>query len=115
MLKSRTVTKAQKKFHDDICQHVGCLACWLDGQFNDYVSVHHIKGRTELDAHWLVIALCGNHHQIGNGCEAVHINKARFSKQYGSEKDLYKMQTEILLDKRINVPERVLILSGFKA
>ncbi|RKS87309.1 phage RecA-dependent nuclease [Orbus hercynius] len=115
MLKSRNVTKEQEQFHDDICQHVGCLACWLEGRFNDYVSVHHIDGRTKPDAHWLVLAPCGNHHQIGSGCEAIHKNKARFVKQYGTEMELYKMQVEILLDKKIHVPERVLSLSGFKA
>lgn len=114
MLKGRSVTKEQKRFHNHICQHVGCLPCWLEGRFNDYVSVHHIDGRAKPDAHWLVLAPCGNHHQTGNGCEAIHINKARFVRQYGSEMDLYRMQTEILLDKGIDVPERVLILSGFK-
>ncbi|WP_392559767.1 Ref family recombination enhancement nuclease [Orbus mooreae] len=110
MLKGRSVTKEQKKFHDNLCRYVGCPACWLEGRFNDYVSVHHINGRTKPDAHFLVLALCANHHQLGNGCEAIHINKARFIKQYGAEMDLYKMSIEILLDKNIEIPNRVIAI-----
>ncbi|MBK5075161.1 recombinase [Budviciaceae bacterium CWB-B4] len=113
-MKGRTPTKEQKRFHDNLCQHVGCPACYIDGIFNDYVSVHHIDGRTKPDAHWKVIAACGNHHQIGDGCEAIHRNKARFIKQYGTEMFLHRMSVEILLDKGIEVPEQVLIIAGFK-
>lgn len=111
MLKSRSVTKEQKRFHDNLCQ-LGCVACYLEGIYNDYVSIHHIDGRTKPDAHYLVLPLCANHHQIGQGCEAVHVNKARFIKQYGSEMDLLKVCIERLLDKKVVVPGRVLEIFG---
>lgn len=111
MLKGRNVTKEQKQFHDNLCTYVGCIACSLDGQFNDYVSIHHIDGRTKSDAHWLVLPLCANHHQVsGQGWETVHNNKSRFERKYGHQIDLLKMCIEILLDKRIYVPKRILEL-----
>lgn len=113
MLKSRNVTKEQKQFHDDLCNQVGCIACRLDGRFNDYVSIHHIDGRTKSDAHFLVLPLCGHHHQVGgHGWLTLHINKARFTEYYGSEKDLLKVCIEILLDKKIIIPGRVLEIFG---
>lgn len=33
MLKGRAVTKEQQKFHDDLCHHIGCISCRLDGLF----------------------------------------------------------------------------------
>lgn len=109
MLKGRSVTKEQKQFHDNLCNHIGCIACRLDGLFNDYVSVHHIDGRTKPDAHFLVLPLCSHHHQVsGKGWLTLHDNKSRFTAHYGSEMDLLKMSIEMLLDKKIEVPVRAL-------
>ncbi|WP_442796416.1 Ref family recombination enhancement nuclease [Pandoraea sp. XJJ-1] len=75
-MKGRSPTSAQKHFHDDLCRHIGCVACRFEGIFNDYVSLHHIDGRTKPDAHWLVLPLCGGHHQDNGTAVAVHPYKA---------------------------------------
>ena len=66
-MKGRSPTAAQKRFHDLLCQHVGCIACRKEGLFNSWVSVHHVDGRTKPEAHWLVLPLCAGHHQDGTG------------------------------------------------
>jgi len=96
-MKGRTPTKSEKAFHDSLCRNVGCIACRIDGVFNDYVSVHHIDGRTKTGAHMKVLPLCGAHHQdMGAGVVAVHPYKARFEEMYGNQYDLLQWAIELL-------------------
>lgn len=100
-MKGASVTPAQKRFHDQLCRLVGCIACRKDGRFTDQCSVHHLDGRTKPTAHWLVIGLCAGHHQDGTGAQglvAVHPYKARFEARYG--------QQEVLLLECLEVLER---------
>lgn len=91
-------TKAQKKFWDNVAS-IGCIACRFDGVYNPMVSIHHLDGREKPNSHWLVIGLCGEHHQGVNGFElCVHSNKARFERQYGKQIDLLKQTLTILND-----------------
>jgi hypothetical protein len=87
-MKGRTTTKEERELHDRIAR-IGCIACLLDGRFNDLVSIHHIDGRTKPGAHKKVLPLCAEHHQQDDadplGRIAVHPNKARFEELYGSQ------------------------------
>lgn len=91
MMKGRSVTKADKKLHNDLVNIVGCIACLLDGRINNYVLIHHIDGRTKKGAHQNVLPLCAGHHQHGTGAPgliAVHPYKAQFEARYGKQEDL---------------------------
>lgn len=90
-------TKAEKKYHDDLCRLVGCIACRIDGVFNDYVSVHHCEGRTKPGCEMKVLPLCSEHHQTG-GEEApsIHPWLNKFQAKYGTQEELMLMCQEIL-------------------
>lgn len=98
-MKGKTPTAAEKRFHDRLAQ-LGCIACYLDGRFNEQVSIHHIDGRTKPGAHMKVLPLCGAHHQEGTGnipdAIAVHPWKARFEKKYGKQEELLALCHELL-------------------
>jgi hypothetical protein len=100
-MKGRSPTKAEKAFHDALCRHVGCVACRKEGRFNDYVSVHHIDGRSKKNAHMEVLPLCGPHHQDDGTAIAVHPNKAQFEKEYGSQYDLLAWAISLLPNKEV--------------
>lgn len=111
-MKGKSPSAAQKRFHDALCQRVGCVACLMDGRFNDYVSVHHIDGRTKPDAHWLVLPLCGPHHQDDGTAIAVHPWKTQFEELYGKQKDLLVWAIEILQDQGHVIPDAALAAAG---
>lgn len=102
-MKGKTPTKAEKAFHDQLAQ-LGCIACYLDGRFNDQVSIHHIDGRTKPGAHMKVLPLCAGHHQDGTGMPglvAVHPWKARFEKLYGRQEELLALCKELLARRAV--------------
>lgn len=115
-MKGRSVTVAQKKFHDLLAEVVGCIACRKDGGFTDYVSIHHIDGRTKPQAHWNVLPLCGPHHQdLGvYGFIPVHPYKARFEKKYGRQMDLLRDCVQMLIDGGFEVPADAIVVSGLE-
>ena len=97
-MKGRTVTSSEKKLWSKLISIVGCIACRIDDRFNDYATIHHIDGRTKLDAHKNVLPLCEHHHQ-GAGVKsipAVHVNKTEFERRYGKQADLLKTCHEII-------------------
>ncbi|WP_332872977.1 Ref family recombination enhancement nuclease [Bordetella bronchiseptica] len=115
LMKGRSPTAAQKRFHDLLCQHVGCIACRKEGLFNSWVSVHHVDGRTKPEAHWLVLPLCAGHHQDGTGGQwmiAVHPHKARFEAKYGRQRGLLVECIEWLQSHEFEVPEGALSAAG---
>ncbi len=98
-MKGRPTTKAERLFHGQLCRFVGCIACRLDGYFNDYCSIHHIDGRVKPWAHWFVLSLCAGHHQDGTGAPgllAVHPWKNRFENEYGPQPFLLRYSLDIL-------------------
>lgn len=109
-MKGRAPTAGQKRFHDLLVRELGCCACAKDGMLNSHVSVHHIDGRTKPNAHWLVLPVCGPHHQDMGipGVEAIHKNKARFEAKYGAQRDLLRECMQILLDRGCVVPDGAL-------
>ena len=93
--RERTVTGEEKQLWSRMVAMVGCVACYLDGHANDYVSIHHIDGRTKPGCHKKVLPLCAGHHQDGTGNDkglvAVHPYKARFEARYGAQLGLLEM------------------------
>ena len=100
-MKGATRTKAHKSYHNAMAR-LGCIACYMDGWYNDYVSIHHIDGRTKPHAHWLVIPLCAGHHQDGTGNDksmvAVHPYKRQFEDRYAHQFGLYQKCVLMLKD-----------------
>lgn len=101
-LKTRqlAVTAEEKRFWDRMAKEIGCVACMKDGYFNPHVSIHHIDGRTKPGCHWLVLPLCGPHHQHDDtdpaGRTGVHPWSARFEKKYGTQHELLAQCMKLL-------------------
>lgn len=98
-MKGRNPSAAEKLLWDRLAREVGCVACRKEGRFNDYVSVHHIAGRTGKDAHKKVLPLCSSHHQDDGKAVAVHPYKARFEALYGTQEELLAEAMETLRQK----------------
>lgn len=115
-MKGRSATLEQKHFHGLLADVVGCIACRKDGMFTDYVSIHHIDGRTKPLAHWKVLPLCGPHHQDQgiHGVNPVHPYKARFEAQYGSQMDLLRECIQMLIVGGFIVPDVALEAAGIQ-
>lgn len=111
-MKGRAPTATERKFHDMLCSVVGCAACRFGhNMVTHYVSVHHQRGRVQTLAHYFVLPLCAGHHQAGTGATwmtAVHPDKARFEKRYGTEEQLLRLCVLFLLAAGQDVPELAL-------
>lgn len=98
--KQLAVTSDESARWDRLAKEIGCVACMKDGNFNDYVSIHHVDGRTKPGCHALVLPLCSGHHQAGAGVDksmlAVHPWKARFEARYGTQEELMSLCAELL-------------------
>ena len=94
--RQRPVTAEEKALWDRMAKEVGCIACRLDGVFNDWVSIHHIAGRTQEGCHKKVLPLCGSHHQDDGKAIAVHPDKARFERKYGNQYALLEMVMRLI-------------------
>ena len=112
MMQGKTITHAQKAYWNNLCSHVGCIACCQEGNFNDYVSIHHVDGRTKPNAHWLVLPLCASHHQDNGLAIAVHPYKKRFEQKYGNQYQLIADCADILQRQGVSVPQKVLEIIG---
>ena len=101
--RERAVTKEEKQLWSRMVAAVGCIACYLDGIANDYVSIHHIDGRTKPECHKKVLPLCAGHHQSGTGNDktliAVHPDKARFEARYGAQLLLLQLVMTMIYKK----------------
>jgi hypothetical protein len=120
-MKGRTPTADQKRFHDMLCQNVGCLPCFQDnGERNTYVSVHHMDGRTKPLAHWWSLGLCAGHHQKGSGVNrgllAIHGDKRAFEREYGTELELHRKGIQQLIEMGCTLPATMpaILLLGAK-
>ena len=115
-MKGRPVTAEQKRFHDQMAS-LGCIASLKDGFFDPMVSIHHINGRTDDDAHWLVLPLSAGNHQDGTGAPgriAVHPYKGQFEARYGKQMDLLRECIQMLLARGVDVPEAAIEAAGMK-
>jgi hypothetical protein len=90
------MTKDEEDFHDKVAS-LGCIACRLDGRHNDYVSIHHIDGRTKSGCEMKILPLCSNHHQTGGeSAPSIHPWKARFEAKYGTQEELLALVNELV-------------------
>jgi hypothetical protein len=93
-------TKTDKQYWNQLATIVGCIACRIDGNFNDHVSIHHCDGRSSPGCHSKVLPLCASHHQSGSGNNplaiAIHPYKARFESKYCTQEELMFMCKEII-------------------
>lgn len=82
------MTKDEER-HQDRVASLGCIACFINGTRNWFVSIHHVDGRTKPGAHTKVLPLCFFHHQGGAKDDpSVHPWKRAFEKKYGTQKEL---------------------------
>ena len=72
----RSKTQAEKDYHAKVAQ-VGCVIC------DRPTNLHHPRGIGS--GHFLVIALCKEHHQ---GDFSIHNDRQAFIRVYGSEADM---------------------------
>ncbi len=90
-MKGRPPTAEEARFMDKMGA-LPCIACLKDGWTNHVISLHHIDGRTKPGAHFLVIPLCGPHHQQDDTDVrqriSLHGRKATFQARYGTELEL---------------------------
>ena len=97
----------EKLYWDALANIVGCIACLKDGNYNGYVSIHHIDGRTKAGSHKKVLPLCAPHHQHDDtdpaGRTGVHPWKKRFELMYGESMELNDECNRILADKGFTV------------
>jgi len=111
-MKGRAPTATERKFHDMLCNVVGCAACRFGhNMVTHYVSVHHQRGRVRPLAHYFVLPLCAGHHQAGTGGSwmiAVHPDKAQFEQRYGEQEHLLRLCVLFLLASGQDVPELAL-------
>ena len=64
----------------------GCWACKIDGIENDFISLHHVDGRTKPNAHSKVIPLCAEHHEYWSK-HGLHHNKKQWEQKYGTQQN----------------------------
>ena len=87
-------TKAEKAWFRAI-QDLGCIVCWMRGNWGVPAAVHHIHRNGRRVSHMHTIPLCDpGHHQnapAGSGQISRHPNKARFEQEYGTEWELWEI------------------------
>ena len=90
-----------EKLHWSRVAAIGCIACALDGEENQTVSIHHTDGRTKPGAHKKVLPLCAGHHQDGTGNDremiAIHPWKSRFEARYGTQEQLLELTEQLIV------------------
>lgn len=98
-MKGRPPTAEEARFMDRMGS-LPCIACLKDGWTNEVISLHHIDGRTKPGAHFLVLPLCGEHHQQDDSDPrrriSVHGRKATFEARYGTQRELLAECIEML-------------------
>ena len=83
---------------------LGCIVCRLYYGVHSPAAIHHMDGKTKTGAHFKVLGLCGNHHQIaspdgqwvtrhGPGRKA---GKKVFEEEYDTEENLLIKTKELL-------------------
>jgi|TARA_R110002153_G_scaffold29627_4_gene90817 hypothetical protein len=92
-------TKKEKLYWDRLAE-LGCAACLSYSKVtNNYISIHHISGRSKKGCHMNVLALCPKHHMTGKGeTIPIHPFKKRFEAKYGTQKQLKMMCDKLLED-----------------
>jgi hypothetical protein len=91
-------TKKEKLYWDRLAE-LGCIVCLThSGVTNNYVSIHHIDGRTKKGCHMNVLALCAPHHMTGKRGVAIHPYKHFWEETYGTQESLRIISNKLLED-----------------
>ena len=102
-MKGRAQNKDEREFMAQMCG-IGCIVCLNLGYETPQVTPHHMEGKTRPGAHYKIIPLCGNHHQISDQQgrwvtrhgPGKHSGKAMFEEEYGTENELYLQCLELI-------------------
>ncbi|HFU2857299.1 TPA: Ref family recombination enhancement nuclease [Enterobacter cloacae] len=106
-LKGRTPLADERSLADKLAA-LPCIACQQHGKHSPIVSLHHMHGRTSLDAHKKQLPLCTWHHQelapasvrrrypwlIPIHAAGIHGGKTEWQRLNGQQEDLYLMCLE---------------------
>jgi hypothetical protein len=63
-VKGRNPTAKEKRHMDKVSQ-LGCIVCRNQGNLFVPSEIHHTQGKTKVNAHFLVLPLCFQHHREG--------------------------------------------------
>jgi hypothetical protein len=77
--------KQAEKAYLEAVADLGCIIC------RSPASIHHIRagqGMAQRASNYLIIPLCGDHHQHGGPGVAIHAGQRQWEALYGSEMDL---------------------------
>ena len=96
------MNKSEKAWTDKVCE-LGCIVCKQHGFETLLVSPHHIDGRTKPGVQYLILPLCGAHHQLAcpQGSWATrhgpgrNAGKVAFESEYGTEEELLEQVREL--------------------
>ena len=97
-MKGRNPTAKEKRHMDKVSQ-IGCIVCRNQGNLFVPSEIHHTQGKTKVNAHFLVLPLCFQHHREGTMkglWVSRHPWKKEFEKRYGTEQELLDQVKEIL-------------------
>ena len=100
-------TKAQQKRFDRI-QAIGCVACTIDGIYQNPCEIHHLVSGMKRLGHDYTCGLCAMHHrgvvptgytyeQVRNASgPSMAIEPEAFRKHYGTQEELLEFQNALL-------------------
>lgn len=94
MGKLRSPNKAEKEWLKLVAKQP-CIACSNVRQEQiSRTQVHHVVGRSRKNGHWLLLPLCGEHHErfikTTPFSASVHSDKREFHRRYGRQEELFK-------------------------
>ncbi len=104
-MKGRNAT-SKEKIHMDKVRQLGCIVCRLQGMYGVPAEIHHIEGKTKLNAHFIILPLCFEHHRMGSDKEPIsrHPYKTRFVEAYGTEYELLEKVQSLLKKTSDHLP-----------
>ena len=86
-MKGRQPTVAERR-HMDAVAELGCVVCRREFGVFSPAAIHHTDGKTKPGAHFLVLPLCGAHHQTGGYGVAIHAGRVEWERRYGTQAEL---------------------------
>lgn len=89
-------TKAEKQRFEKLVDW-GCIVCLRTGLGYSQPEIHHVRfnagmGKKSNDT----IALCPNHHRLGDYGVAYHAGKRGFEDNFGTEQSLLEFTNQLL-------------------
>lgn len=88
-LKGRKPTASEQK-HLDAVADLGCCVCRRELGVYSPAAIHHTAGKTKPGAHFLVLPLCGAHHQTGGYGVALHAGRVEWERRHGTQAELLR-------------------------